>query len=55
MNIPKTSDPWRKVEYDGVQYLVRLSAKKWWIVRLPDREVFMFDEVPEWLSGAVQI
>lgn len=48
MNIPKTHEHWRSVTHDGVEYLVRFSSKKWWIVRLTDREIWMLDEGPEW-------
>lgn len=49
--------PWRKVEHDGDQFLVRENVGATWIVRLdPDREVYVFegDAAPAWARANAQ-
>lgn len=42
--------PWRKVEHEGDAYLVRQNDTATWIVRLDDRETYLFegDAAPAW-------
>lgn len=40
--------PWRTVRHNGFDWMVRENAGVFWVVRLPDRAVWMLDQMPEW-------
>ena len=46
--------PWTTVEHDGYRWMVRHMVEASWLVRLPNREVFLLDpaDVPQWARAA---
>lgn len=47
-----SDSPWRFLDRDGVRWMVRSDRNACWMVRLPDREVFLFEpcEAPAWIA-----
>jgi hypothetical protein len=56
MKIPATSDPWRPVEHEGIEYIVRFVANACWVVRVSDAAVWFFAdaEAPAWARAKAQ-
>lgn len=54
MSQSRGKSPWTTVEYDGRRWMVRHMVEASWLVRLPDREVFLLDaeNVPQWARSA---
>lgn len=48
--------PWRTVTHDGERYMVRDNDGATWVVRLPEREVYLFegDAAPAWARPNAQ-
>lgn len=53
MSAPK-GQSWITLTHENVQYMVRVTKEAVWIVRLPDRVVWFFDNpatAPAWARG----
>jgi hypothetical protein len=48
--------PWTIVQHDGAEWMVRAMQSSFWLVRLPERQTFMFegDQVPAWAKVATE-
>lgn len=42
--------PWTIIEHDGTEWMVRHQEDACWLMRMPDREVYLLhgDNVPTW-------